>query len=509
MVSPVPMVLIGAVPDWISTWLTTLWLMGVGALVGLVVLCVLWLVLSVVKKSAAKSVPTIIGEGPMMPIFLTVAALALFGIVGALVASDRDELLASMLRIPFVGTTSASVNVPAAPDEATDPTPVNLPLQFRGKELRSVDFRSNTDVVISTPLNEENEAAVVWDVAADEALKWELTLKAAAGLADKTVDNLVVTNVSDRDATVSVDLRTAAAHPQVTLVPWTACSIVGMFLLFLVIHSAFPKTAAISFATAKSEMAQPLFLIFMSLGFFLLGLFIFIPYNTFGEDIKMLKDSGLTLIMVFAIFQAVWAASNSVSEEIEGRTAMTVLSKPIGRRQFVLGKFLGISWTSAVMFVLLGLWLLIVVAYKPIYDARESANTAPTWQVCHAEMVRTVPGLVLAFFETMVFAAIGVAVSTRLPLLANLVICFSIYAFGHLTPLLVQSGATQFENVKFMAQFIATVLPVLDHFNIQAAIAAGVEVPYVYLGTAALYCFLYCSIAMLLALVLFEDRDLA
>jgi Ni/Fe-hydrogenase subunit HybB-like protein len=75
--------------------------------------------------------------------------------------------------------------------------------------------------------------------------------------------------------------------------------------------------------------------------------------------------------------------------------------------------------------------------------------------------------------------------------------------------LLVQSGATQFENVKFMAQFIATVLPVLDHFNIQAAIAAGVEVPYVYLGTAALYCFLYCSIAMLLALVLFEDRDLA
>jgi hypothetical protein len=50
---------------------------------------------------------------------------------------------------------------------------------------------------------------------------------------------------------------------------------------------------------------------------------------------------------------------------------------------------------------------------------------------------------------------------------------------------------------------------VLDHFNIQAAIAAGVAVPYDYLASALLYCIVYSAIAMLLALVLFEDRDLA
>ena len=88
-------------------------------------------------------------------------------------------------------------------------------------------------------------------------------------------------------------------------------------------------------------------------------------------------------------------------------------------------------------------------------------------------------------------------------------ICFVIYAFGHLTPLLVQGADSQFENVEFVARFIATVLPVLDHFNIQAAVAAGVGVSYTYLMWATIYCFLYCTIAMLLALILFEDRDLA
>ena len=238
-------------------------------------------------------------------------------------------------------------------------------------------------------------------------------------------------------------------------------------------------------------------------------LFVYIPYHTFGEDIKVLKDSGMTLIMVFAIFHAVWAASTSVADEIEGKTALTVLSKPIGRRQFILGKFCGISWSSAIIFIILGVWLLGWVAYKPIYDARETANTDPTWQECHLEMVRTVPGLFLAYLETVVFVAIGVAISTRLSMLANVMICFAVYAFGHLTPLLVQGAEGRFENVTFVARFIATVLPVLDHFNISAAVASGVGVSYTYLIWATAYCLLYCTIAMLFALVLFEDRDLA
>jgi hypothetical protein len=67
----------------------------------------------------------------------------------------------------------------------------------------------------------------------------------------------------------------------------------------------------------------------------------------------------------------------------------------------------------------------------------------------------------------------------------------------------------QLEFVGFIGRLVALVLPVLDHFNIQAAVAGGVDVPAAYLGWALVYCVLYCTVAMLLALILFEDRDLA
>jgi hypothetical protein len=124
-------------------------------------------------------------------------------------------------------------------------------------------------------------------------------------------------------------------------------------------------------------------------------------------------------------------------------------------------------------------------------------------------MIRTVPGMLLSFFETLVLAAISVAMSTRLPMIANLLVCATIYVLGHLAPMIVNSSYGQFAIVEFVGQLIATILPNLDHFNIQAAIAAGADVPTEYLLWALVYCVLFCFSAMLLALALFEDRDLA
>ena len=60
-----------------------------------------------------------------------------------------------------------------------------------------------------------------------------------------------------------------------------------------------------------------------------------------------------------------------------------------------------------------------------------------------------------------------------------------------------------------LARLIATVLPSLEVFNTQAAIATGAMVPPEYLACSALYCAAYCTAAILLAFILFEDRDLA
>ncbi len=92
----------------------------------------------------------------------------------------------------------------------------------------------------------------------------------------------------------------------------------------------------------------------------------------------------------------------------------------------------------------------------------------------------------------------------------NLLISLSVYALGNLAPLLVQAKVNDpYGIVHFVGQLLATVLPVLENFNLHSAIAAGQEVPPVYLAWALLYCFLYSAVAMLLALLLFEDRDLA
>lgn len=283
--------------------------------------------------------------------------------------------------------------------------------------------------------------------------------------------------------------------------------------LFGLLTIVAPKIAAIAQTTAKEATSQPVFFVILAFGACCLLAFPFIPYNTFGEDIKVVKDSGLVLIMVLSIIMAVYTASVSVAEEIEGRTALTLLSKPVGRRQFIIGKFLGILIPVALIFIVLGALFLGSVSYKKVYDSRESAGQAPTVAECRNEMLQIAPGLLLAFFETVVLTAISVAISTRLPMLPNLIICSSIYVLGHLVPMLANSPVARFEFVgpivRFMGQLIATALPVLDHFNIQAAVATGKHVPLEYLAWSLAYCLLYSTFALLLALVLFEDRDLA
>lgn len=313
---------------------------------------------------------------------------------------------------------------------------------------------------------------------------------------------------------------TAFYLPLAEISPWLvatwpiAVGVLGALAVLVALYallSAFlPKVAPIVLTTAKAGLSHPLFWVELAFGaVVLILLFPFIPYYTLGEDIKMLKDSGLTLMLVLAVMFALLTSSWSIADEIDGRTAVTLLSKPIRRWQFIVGKFLGILVPVAMMFIVLGGIFLATVSYKASDDAHETAATQPTAAQCQAEMAQVLPGIVLAFLETTVLAAISVAISTRLPMLANLLICWTIYLLGHLMPAVVNSAVGQYPLVRFMGKFLATLLPNLDDFNIQAGIAAGSSVPLDYLGWAALYCALYTTAALVLALLLFEDRDLA
>ena len=288
-----------------------------------------------------------------------------------------------------------------------------------------------------------------------------------------------------------------------------AAALVALPAVLFLLRLVAPKVAAIAWTTGKEAVSQPLFYVILAAGAFLLVLFLFLPYYTFGEDVKVVEENGLTLVMVLSIILALWTASTTIAEEIEGRTALTVLCKPISRREFILGKFLGILGPVVILFIILGSIFLCSVSYKVMYDARETALPDPTWLQCQGEVIQIAPGLLLALMEAVVMTAVSVAISTRLPMLPNLVLCGSIYVLGHLVPMLARSAVGQMPMVPFVADLLATVLPVLDHFNIYGAIATGQPVAPAYLAWAAAYCALYCGVALLLALLLFEDRDLA
>jgi hypothetical protein len=299
-------------------------------------------------------------------------------------------------------------------------------------------------------------------------------------------------------------------EPLWVVVVGAAIVLAALWLIKVGLQLALPKLAVVAITTARSAMAQPLFGFELAIGAVALVVFFpILPYFTFGEDVKVVIDSGLTLIMVLSIILALWTAGSSITEEIEGRTALTLLSKPVRRWHFIVGKFLGIVAPVILMFIILGSLFLCSVSYKGVDDSHMTAAVAPTAAECLANMQQAVPGLILALFEAMVLTAISVAISTRLPMLPNLVICCSIYVLGHLVPAMSESSLGRFEVVQFMGYFIGTVFPVLDYFNIQAPISAGKPVPNAYLVWAGVYAGLYCTFAMVGALLLFDDRDLA
>src|SRR4051812_32843048 len=177
------------------------------------------------------------------------------------------------------------------------------------------------------------------------------------------------------------------------------------------------KSITIALATAKEAIRQPAFFVMAFFAGALLIVTIFVSYFTFGEDIKMYKDTGLTTISFACLLLALLTASSTVADEIEGKTAITLLSKPINRRQFIVGKFLGIELGVLVMYLILGTLFGLGVWYKYAYDLRESAGGVAGASAQWAQVKQVLPGLALGFFEVTVLAAISVAISTRLPML--------------------------------------------------------------------------------------------
>jgi ABC-type transport system involved in multi-copper enzyme maturation permease subunit len=285
--------------------------------------------------------------------------------------------------------------------------------------------------------------------------------------------------------------------------------VVGGLLALLLAFLYGTRSGIIARAATKEAIRQPVFPMLMILSLLMLVINTYVPFFSLGDDVKMLEICGLATMLICGMLLAIWTSSMSIADEIEGKTAMTLLSKPINRRQFIIGKFMGIQ--SAVLILLIPVLIAFVglVFYKVFYDAQESSSDKVTKMVAMAEALRVLPGAALVFLEITVMSAISVAISTRLPMAVNMVTCLAIFVVGHLTPSLVASNLGRLEFVTFMGRVIATILPAVENFNVETAIVTGELVPPAYLGMTALYTAAYTALAIFLSFILFEDRDLA
>jgi len=504
-----------------ARWLIPLppvWLLGTAALVTTLLALAAWAGLRLVAPRLADEARAALRDGFLGPLaWLLVAfaavALAFTPLIG--LPLPPEFTLAEASPLAHFGRSFGRMatgndfreRITVAP--AASLQPILLPL--RPQELARIELVSDQPLVVRTQQPVEGFALVKEpDVVLEAGRPW--VWQRAEGATNPflgTKAKLEATSESAEPARLEVSWQLVPEHPQTAILPWAIIVLGGIVAGYAVFRLTCGRIAAIASATTKEAIGQPLFAVAILAGIVLIVVFVVIPYNTFGEDVKMYKDSGLTLVKVLALLVVVWTAGVAVSDEIEGRTALTVLSKPLTRWQFVLGKFAGLVLVSLLVFLVLGGVLLAMTNFKVVYDAREGAKVDPVWWECADEMVTVVPGLALAFLETVVMAAIALAVSTRLGTVANLIICFAIYSLGHLVPLIVQSSVGKFAIVRFTGRLFATLLPVLDHFTVEAAVVGGVPIPWDYLGWAALYAALYSAVAILLALVLFQHRDLA
>lgn len=88
---------------------------------------------------------------------------------------------------------------------------------------------------------------------------------------------------------------------------------------------------------------QPVFLLLLT-GSVLFEIFLAVPYYfALGDEMKLVKTSALAVMLLSGLLGAVLSASASLAREIRGGTALAVLSKPVGRAQFLLAKFAGLA----------------------------------------------------------------------------------------------------------------------------------------------------------------------
>jgi Cu-processing system permease protein len=216
-----------------------------------------------------------------------------------------------------------------------------------------------------------------------------------------------------------------------------------------------------------------------------------ISFLTIGDALKVLKDTGLAAINFFCVLIAIFTGITLVYKEIEKKTIFNILSKPVSRDAFIIGKFLGLALTMlTALGAMAAIFFLFVALNGGGFD----------------------PGIALYFFmlflELLVIVAISLLFSSFTTPILSFIFTVSLYLIGH-----VMWTFNEFKSVlksaawRTFSHVIYYLLPNLDKFNIKNEVVMGTALHPWAILFSVLYALAYILALLALTILIFRGRE--
>ena len=212
---------------------------------------------------------------------------------------------------------------------------------------------------------------------------------------------------------------------------------------------------------------------------------------TIGDMEKVLKDVGLASINFFCVLIAVFTGINLVYKEIEKKTIYNIVSKPISRSTFIIGKFFGLAYTLLVALVSMAfIFFFFLFISTGEFDSRILLYFA------------------LLYMELLIITAISLLFSSFSTPILSSIFTISLYLIGQVMwtfNLFTRFLKTPFE--KIVAYFFYYILPNLDKFNIKHAVVMKTGIDSYQVLNAALYAVVYITAILILTVLIFNKKE--
>jgi ABC-type transport system involved in multi-copper enzyme maturation permease subunit len=222
---------------------------------------------------------------------------------------------------------------------------------------------------------------------------------------------------------------------------------------------------------------------------------IFVGELSAGQEGKIIVDLGLSAILLFGVFIAIFVGVGLVYKEIERRTLYAILSKPIGRGEFLLGKYLGLGLTLFVNVAIMGVGLSVALFY-----VKRGWNPL---------VVRIWPAILLIYCELMILTGVAMLFSAFSSPALSALLSFFVFVIGHFSgDLRTLSGSMPSAPARWVFAGLYYLLPNLANYNAITLAAHGQTPEARAIGVALVYGLIYTSVLLCATTLIFRRRNL-